>query len=215
MQKNIIQISDQIFQILADDKPEPKIELEYINPYTLLVAVILSAQATDVGVNKATKTLFQYITTPEDMVNLGKIKLKKYIRTIGLFNSKAKNIIAMSQMLITEYNSQVPDNLTDLMSLPGVGRKSANVILNSIFHQPTMAVDTHVKRVSNRLGLAQSDNLLIIEEQLLNNINKRWLQYAHHWLVLHGRYICKARKPLCKQCKITHLCHYFRENSDK
>jgi len=195
-----------IFQRLAEDNPEPETELYYTNHYTLLVAIVLSAQATDVGVNKATKALFDAVDTPEKMVALGEEKLKSYIKTIGLFNSKAKNIIALSQRLIEHYQSTVPSSLEALESLPGVGRKTANVLLNCAFGQPTIAVDTHVFRVSNRMGLAKSKNPLDCEQQLEKNIPSQWKRHAHHWLILHGRYTCKARKPECDRCIIEDLC---------
>ena len=199
---------DEIFKRLSANNPEPKTELEYTNTYTLLVAVVLSAQATDVGVNKATKALFAVVDTPEKMLELGEENLKKYIKTIGLYNSKAKNIIGLSQKLIEDYNSNVPRDRDALQTLTGVGRKTANVILNCAWGEPTIAVDTHVFRVSNRIGIVRAKNELETEKQLLKNIPKQWKQHAHHWLILHGRYICKARKPLCYQCNIADICEY-------
>lgn len=204
---------DELFGRLAEKRPEPKIELDYYSPYTLLVAVILSAQSTDKGVNRVTPNLFNVADTPEAMVALGEERLKEYIRTIGLFNAKARNIIKMSAALVAHHSSQVPDTLAELEKLAGVGRKSANVILNSIFGQPTIAVDTHVFRVSNRIGLCSSSNPLQTEKILEASVPKRWKYYAHHWLVLHGRYVCKARKPECGKCIVNDLCQYWRQQS--
>lgn len=199
---------NQIFQIFSDQNPEPKTELEFVNHYTLLVAVVLSAQATDVGVNKATRALFAKVTTPEQMVALGEEGLKHYIKTIGLFNSKAKNVIALSQVLIDRHHSQVPHDFEALKALPGVGIKTANVVLNCAFGEPTIAVDTHVFRVSNRLGLVHTKTPETTGDKLLKVIPKPWLQHAHHWLILHGRYVCKARKPLCGECPVEKWCEY-------
>lgn len=199
---------NELFQRFSDQQPEPKTELEYTNHYTLLVAVILSAQATDVGVNKATRALFAKVDTPEKMVALGEEGLKHYIKTIGLFNAKAKNVIAMSEKLIAEFNSTVPQNMEALQSLPGVGRKTANVIMNCAFGMPTIAVDTHVFRLANRLEIATSKTPEETEPQLLKNIPKQWQMHAHHWLILHGRYVCKARKPECWRCIVQDLCPY-------
>ncbi|MFV9927943.1 MAG: endonuclease III [Candidatus Midichloria sp.] len=199
---------EEIFTRFATVKEKPLIELDYSTPYTLLVAVVLSAQSTDKTVNKATEKLFKVSDTPEKMVELGEEALKDFIRIIGLYNSKAKNIIALSKILIEKFNSVVPGNLEDLQTLPGVGRKSANVILNSIFEQNTIGVDTHVCRVSNRIGLCQTKNVLATEMELEKKIPDRFKRYAHHWLVLHGRYICKAKKPLCSQCVINDICQY-------
>lgn len=199
---------EKLFHTLATLNPHPKGELSYTNPYTLLVAVVLSAQATDVGVNKATKPLFKIIKTPEDMIRLGLEGLKTYIKTIGLYNSKAKNIIALSQLLIDRHHAQVPDNREALEALPGVGRKTANVVLNIAFGHPTIAVDTHLFRVSNRTGLAVGKTPLEVEEKLQDRLPQKFIHDAHHWLILHGRYICKARKPLCKQCPIETICLY-------
>lgn len=198
----------EVFRRLAEANPEPQTELESVNTYTLLVAVICSAQATDAGVNKASRHLFPLVDTPQKMLDLGEEGLKDYIKTIGLFNSKAKNVIAMSQMLVEKHNGHVPDTLEELQALPGVGRKTANVILNCAFGQPTMAVDTHVFRISNRIGLVKAKNVEETERQLLKRIPKQWLQHAHHWLILHGRYVCKARKPECERCIISDLCEY-------
>jgi len=197
---------DKIFSIFLKQNPHPQTELEYKNHYTLLVAVVLSAQSTDVGVNKATKKLFEIADTPEKMLNIGEEKLKKYINTIGLYNNKAKNVIALSKILFEKYNSVVPENLEILQSLPGVGRKTANVILNCAFGHPTIAVDTHVFRVSNRLGIVKEKDVLKTELALLKAIPKKWQQHAHHWLILHGRYVCIARKPKCETCLISDYC---------
>jgi len=203
---------NQIFTIFSSLSKEPKTELEYINSFTLTIAVILSAQATDISVNKATFELFKTHKKPEDFLELGENNLKKYIKTIGLYNTKAKNIIALSKILVDKYNSNIPENFEELVNLPGVGRKTANVILNCAFKQPTMAVDTHVARVSNRIGLTSEKIPRKIELDLLKQIPEKWLKNAHHWLILHGRYICKARKPECKKCPICHLCNYEDKN---
>ncbi|MGB0681296.1 MAG: endonuclease III [Magnetovibrionaceae bacterium] len=193
---------------LAERNPEPKGELDYVNAFTLLVAVVLSAQATDVGVNKATGPLFKAVTTPEQMVQLGEARLKDYIKTIGLFNSKAKNVIKLSEMLIADHNSQVPEDREALEKLPGVGRKTANVVLNIFFGHPTIAVDTHLFRVSNRTGLAPGKTPLEVEKKLEKKTPSHWKRHAHHWLILHGRYICKARKPDCPACPVADVCRY-------
>ena len=199
---------DEIFQIFASNDPEPKTELNYTNNYTLLVAVVLSAQATDVGVNKATKKLFEEVDTPEKMLLLGEEGLKEHIKTIGLFNSKAKNVIQLSKDLVDKHNSEVPEDLEALTSLAGVGVKTANVVLNCAFGHPTIAVDTHVFRVSNRVGLVKTKTPDSTGKPLIKAIPKKWQQHAHHWLILQGRYICKARKPLCEKCQIIDLCEY-------
>jgi endonuclease III len=198
----------EIFRRLRDANPEPRGELEYVNPYTLLVAVVLSAQATDAGVNKATRALFQKADTPAKMVALGEDAVREAIRTIGLYRNKAKNVIALSQALIDSYGGAVPDDRTALESLPGVGRKTANVVLNTAFGEPTIAVDTHVFRVAHRIGLAEGKTPLAVELTLERIIPKEFLLHAHHWLILHGRYICKARKPECPRCPIADLCRY-------
>jgi len=198
----------EFFRRLQERDPEPKGELDYTNPYTLLVAVALSAQATDVGVNKATKALFEVITTPEDMLDLGEERLKDYIRTIGLFNTKARNIIRAAQMLVDDFDSKVPENRPDLEKLPGVGRKTANVVLNIAFGQPTIAVDTHLFRVGNRTGMAPGKTPLAVEKKLDKVIPAEYARHAHHWLILHGRYICKARRPSCPTCPVEDLCQY-------
>lgn len=196
------------FEKLSDHNPDPQGELFSINPFTLLIAVVLSAQATDKGVNKATVELFKIAPTPEKMVALGEEGLKSYIKTIGLFNSKARNIISLSQRLINDFGGEVPRLREDLESLPGVGRKTANVVLNAAYNEPVIAVDTHIFRVSNRTGLAGGRTPLEVEKGLMKRIPSRWLLKAHHWLVLHGRYICKARNPLCPTCPVRHECHY-------
>ena len=203
---------NQIFTIFSTLSKEPKTELEYVNNFTLVVAVVLSAQATDVSVNKATSELFKTCNKPEDFLKLGENNLKKYIKTIGLYNTKAKNIIALSKILVDKYNSTIPDNFADLVNLPGVGRKTANVILNCAFNKPTIAVDTHVARVTTRIGITSETIPEKIERDLLKQIPEKWLNHAHHWLVLHGRYICKARKPECTKCPICQLCNYKNKN---
>jgi endonuclease-3 len=197
---------EEMFRRLQAANPEPRSELEYVNPYTLLVAVVLSAQATDVGVNKATGPLFQRVTTPEQMLALGEEGLRAYIKTIGLFNTKAKNVIKLSEILVREHGGQVPRDREALERLPGVGRKTANVVLNVAFGEETMAVDTHIFRVSNRLGLAPGKTPEQVEQGLLKAVPKPYLRHAHHWLILHGRYVCKARKPDCLRCPIADLC---------
>lgn len=196
----------ETFQRLAAAEPEPVTELEFTNDFTLLVAIVLSAQATDVGVNKATKALFPIVDTPQKMLALGEEGLKGYIKTIGLFNAKAKNVIALSRKLLEEFDGEIPEDRDALETLPGVGRKTANVWLNCARGHPTIAVDTHVQRVSNRLGIVKAKTPLDTEKQLLKKIPKAFLQHAHHWLILHGRYVCKARKPLCYNCRIEDLC---------
>jgi endonuclease-3 len=196
------------FRILQSNNPEPKGELEYVNPYTLLVAVVLSAQATDKGVNKATKALFAKIDTPAKMVKLGEDGLKEYIKTIGLYNSKAKNVIALSEILVRDYKGEIPTTRDELVKLPGVGRKTANVVLNIAFGEETMAVDTHIFRVSNRTGLAPGSNVDKVESKLEEVVPKEFRRHAHHWLILHGRYICKARTPLCAECPVYKVCEF-------
>lgn len=198
----------EFFHRLHDLDPEPKGELNYTNTYTLVVAVALSAQATDIGVNKATKALFERISTPEEMLALGEKNLKGYIKTIGLYNGKAKNIIKAAQIMVDEFGSIVPQTREELERLPGVGRKTANVVLNIAFGQPTIAVDTHLFRVSNRTGLAPGKTPLAVEKGLEKVIPKDFALHAHHWLILHGRYICKARKPNCPTCPVENLCRF-------
>jgi len=199
---------EAIFARFHQMDPEPKGELDYINAFTLLVAVVLSAQATDVGVNKATKALFQVAPTPEAMVALGVEGIERYIKTIGLYRGKAKNVFALSQLLIERHNSEVPDNREALEALPGVGRKTANVVLNIFFKQPTIAVDTHLFRVGNRTGLAPGKTPLEVEKALMAVVPDQYMLHAHHWLILHGRYICKARKPECWRCIIAQWCRF-------
>ncbi|MBO6900358.1 MAG: endonuclease III [Rhizobiaceae bacterium] len=199
---------EEIFRRFSVQRPEPKGELEHVNAFTLLVAVVLSAQATDVGVNRATRTLFQVADTPRKIVALGEAKVGEYIRTIGLWRNKAKNVIALSQALIAEHNSEVPAERDALVKLPGVGRKTANVVLNIAFGQPTMAVDTHILRIGNRLGLAPGKTPEQVEATLVRVIPDHYLRHAHHWLILHGRYVCKARKPDCESCVIADLCKW-------
>ena len=203
----------ELFEIFKSNKPAPQTELEYVNPYTLLVSVVLSAQATDKGVNKATKDLFATVHTPQQMVELGEEGLKAHIKTLNLFNTKARNIIKLSELLIQDHQGEVPDTREALEKLPGVGRKTANVVLNVIFNQETMAVDTHIFRVANRLGLAPGKTPLAVELGLLKVIPKAYLRDAHHWLILHGRYVCKAQRPECTQCSVNHLCHYPNKTS--
>ena len=197
---------EHLFQILSKANSSPKTELEFTSPYTLLVAVVLSAQATDVSVNKATKTLFQKASTPEAMVKLRIPQIKKHIKTIGLYNTKAVNVFNLSQILIDNHNSSVPKDRKSLEALPGVGRKTANVVMNEAFGAPTIAVDTHIFRVGNRTGLAPGKTPDYVEKELLRRIPEKWKKGAHHWLILHGRYICKARKPACSDCLVSHLC---------
>jgi endonuclease III len=199
---------ETLFARLSDQNPDPRGELHYVNAYTLLVAVVLSAQATDVGVNRATGPLFAEVDTPEKMVELGVDRLKDFIKTIGLFNAKAKNVIALSEILINEHQSSVPGDRETLETLPGVGRKTANVVLNMAFGQPTIAVDTHLFRVGNRTGLGGGKTPLAVELALERRIPDHWKLHAHHWLILHGRYVCKARKPDCPACRIADLCRY-------
>ncbi|MEJ2138590.1 MAG: endonuclease III [Gammaproteobacteria bacterium] len=197
-----------IFERLAAHNPSPDTELNYQSPFELLIAVILSAQATDIGVNKATAKLYPVANTPEGILALGEKGLKNYIKTIGLFNSKAKNIIKTCRILLEQHHSEVPDNRADLEALPGVGRKTANVILNTAFGQPTIAVDTHIFRVSNRTNIAPGKTPLEVEKKLLKFTPDQYKLGAHHWLILHGRYVCKARKPLCHECVIHDLCEF-------
>ncbi|MGE3744102.1 MAG: endonuclease III [Sphingomonadaceae bacterium] len=198
----------EFYRRLAEDNPAPETELSYVNAYTLLVAVVLSAQATDVGVNKATRRLFQDVRTPEQMVALGEDGLKQHIKTIGLFNMKAKNVIALSEQLIAEHDSNVPADRDALEKLPGVGRKTANVVMNVAFGAETIAVDTHIFRVSNRTGLAPGKTVLAVETKLEKVTPAPFRRHAHHWLILHGRYICKARRPECWRCVAADLCAF-------
>ncbi len=198
----------EFYRLLAERDPEPKGELDYRNEFTLLVAVVLSAQATDVGVNKATKELFERIDSPEKMIALGEAKLREHIRTIGLYRNKAKNVIGLSEKLIAEHGGRVPRDRESLMSLPGVGRKTANVVLNIAFGEPTIAVDTHIFRVSNRTGLAPGKDVDAVERGLERRTPACWKRHAHHWLILHGRYVCKARKPECWRCPVANICRF-------
>lgn len=201
--------AETVFARLSAADPHPQTELEYSSPYTLLVAVVLSAQATDIGVNKATKGLFAVADTPAKMVALGEAGIRQYIKTIGLFNAKAKNVFALSQILLAQYGGEIPQTLDELQSLPGVGRKTANVVMNVAFGVPTIAVDTHVFRVSNRLGLANGKTPDAVEAQLMKIVPAAYLQHAHHWLILHGRYTCKAQKPQCDKCALTDICRFY------
>lgn len=198
----------EIFRRLRSENPQPTTELNYSTPFELLIAVVLSAQATDKGVNKATAKLFPLANTPEAILALGEDGLKHYIKTIGLFNSKAANIIKTCKLLIEQHKSEVPEDRQALEALPGVGRKTANVVLNTAFGHPTMAVDTHIFRVSNRTGIAPGKNVLEVEKKLLKFVPQEFIHDAHHWLILHGRYICVARKPKCSACVIEDLCEY-------
>jgi endonuclease-3 len=198
----------EAFRRFAAANPEPRGELHYATPFTLLVAVVLSAQATDAGVNKATPALFARADTPEKMAALGEAEVEKLIRTIGLFRTKAKNIVALSRMLVAEHGGRVPETREELEALPGVGRKTANVVMNIAFGQPAMAVDTHIFRLCNRTGLAPGRNPHEVEEALESRVPEARKRHAHHWLILHGRYVCKARRPDCPRCLIADLCRY-------
>ena len=199
---------ETFFARLSAADPTPTTELDYANTFTLLVAVVLSAQATDVGVNRATEKLFKIADTPQKMTRLGEDGLIEHIRTIGLFRNKAKNVIALSRQLIEQHGSEVPRERASLEALPGVGRKTANVVLNTAFGEPTIAVDTHIFRLSNRTGLAPGKNVVEVEKKLLKRVPQQYRRHAHHWLILHGRYVCKARKPECQRCIVAELCQY-------
>ncbi|GLQ51232.1 endonuclease III [Dyella flava] len=203
----------ELFTRLRELNPRPTTELVYTTPFELLVAVVLSAQATDVGVNKATRKLYPVANTAQAMLDLGEEKLKRYISTIGLFNAKAKNVIALCRILVEQYNGEVPNHREALEALPGVGRKTANVVLNTAFGHPTIAVDTHIFRVANRTGLAPGKDVRAVEDKLEKIVPPEFKQDAHHWLILHGRYVCKARKPDCPQCVIRDLCRYKEKTS--
>ncbi|WP_024658828.1 endonuclease III [Pseudomonas syringae USA007] len=203
----------EIFRRLHEDNPDPKTELAYTTPFELLIAVILSAQATDVSVNKATARLYPVANTPQAIYELGIDGLSEYIKTIGLYNSKAKNVIETCRMLVELHNGEVPDTREALEALPGVGRKTANVVLNTAFRQIAMAVDTHIFRVSNRTGIAPGKNVVEVEKQLMKFVPKNYLLDAHHWLILHGRYVCQARKPRCGSCRIEDLCDFKDKTS--
>jgi len=204
----------EIFRRFSVQRPEPKGELEHVNAYTLLVAVVLSAQATDAGVNKATRGLFAAADTPQKMLDLGEDKVREHIRTIGLFRNKAKNVILLSRALIDNHDGVVPGDRDALVKLPGVGRKTANVVLNMAFGQPTMAVDTHIFRIANRMRLAPGKTVDDVEANLLRVIPEPYLQHGHHWLILHGRYVCKARKPDCPACVVADLCKSKEKTCD-
>jgi endonuclease III len=204
----------EIFRRFSVQRPDPRGELEFINPFTLLVAVVLSAQATDLGVNKATKGLFAAADTPQKMVALGEEKVGSFIRAIGLWRGKAKNVIALSQALIRDHGGKVPETREELIKLPGVGRKTANVVLNTAFGQPTLAVDTHIFRLGNRLQLAPGKTTDEVEQGFLKIIPLEYLRHAHHWLILHGRYVCKARRPECERCIIADLCKWPDKTND-
>jgi len=205
----------EFYRRLAEANPDPQTELEFGNTYQLLVAVTLSAQATDVGVNKATRALFEIVKTPQDMLDLGEEGLKDHIKTIGLFNSKAKNVMAMAEILVREHGGEVPADRDELVKLPGVGRKTANVVLNCAFGAETFAVDTHIFRVGNRTGLAKGKNVLTVERSLEKKTPKPFRVGAHHWLILHGRYICKARGPECWRCPVVDLCGFKQKVMEK
>ena len=202
------ELVEAMFSRFRSANPEPKGELHSVNPFTFLVAVVLSAQATDEGVNRATGPLFQVADSPEKMLALGEEKLTDYIKTIGLFRGKAKNVIALSRQLVDQHGSEVPHNREALQALPGVGRKTANVVLNAVFGEPTIAVDTHLFRLGNRLGLAPGKTVDEVEQKLLKRVPPAYLRHAHHWLILHGRYVCKARKPECWRCLVADLCPF-------
>ena len=203
----------EFYRRLAEGDPSPETELEFVNPYTLLVAVALSAQATDVGVNKATRTLFAKVTTPQQMLDLGEEAVRDHIKTIGLFNTKARNVIAAARLLVEQFDGEIPTDRLALETLPGVGRKTANVVLNVAFGQPTIAVDTHIFRVGNRTGLAKGKTPLAVELKLEKITPAPFLSHAHHWLILHGRYICKARTPECWRCPVVPLCAFKPKTS--
>lgn len=205
---------EEIFRRFSVQRPEPKGELEHTNPFTLVVAVALSAQATDAGVNKATRALFKIADTPEKMLELGEERVREYIKTIGLYRNKAKNVIALSRMLVERYGGVVPQTREELVTLPGVGRKTANVVLSMAFGKATLAVDTHIFRIANRIRLAPGKTPDEVEERLLKVIPNHYLYHAHHWLILHGRYCCKARKPECERCVIADLCRSPEKTCD-
>lgn len=198
----------EVFERFKKEKPNPTSELKWTNSFTLLVSVVLSAQATDKSVNKATESLYKIADTPQKILSLGEDNLISYIKSIGLYKSKAKHIIELSKMLISEFDSKIPDNLEDLIKLPGVGRKTANVVLNVLFNKPTMPVDTHLLRISPKIGLAQGSTPLEIEKSLCARIPQEYMNHAHHWLILHGRYVCTARNPHCENCIINDICKH-------
>lgn len=211
MKKPSKAVVDEIFARLKAADPEPKTELNYTNPFTLIVAVVMSAQSTDKGVNRATEKLFQIADTPEKMLALGEDAVRDHIKTIGFFNAKARNVIALSQMLIDKFGGKVPGTMEELVQLPGVGRKTANVVLNVVYGEKTMAVDTHVFRVSHRLGFSDGATPDDVERDLMKLVPDAYMDHAHHWLILHGRYICVARKPKCEICPLTDLCPYYKK----
>lgn len=198
----------EVFERFKKANPNPTSELKWTNPFTLLVSVVLSAQATDKSVNKATESLYKIADTPEKILSLGEEKLISYIKSIGLYRTKAKHIIELSKMLMEEFNSTIPDTIDDLIKLPGVGRKTANVVLNVVFNKPTMPVDTHLLRISPKIGLAEGSSPLEIEKSLCTRIPNKYMNHAHHWLILHGRYICTARNPQCENCIINDICKH-------
>ena len=202
---------DSIFELLSKENPEPKIELNYINDFTLLVAIILSAQTTDISVNKVTDKLFQIVKVPQDILDLGLDELMKSLSSLNLHKTKAKHIMETAKILIDKFDSKVPDDFDELIKFPGVGRKTANVFLGTFHNQNTIGVDTHVTRVSNRLGICNTQNVVLIEQILMKNISPKWGNKAHHWLVLHGRYICKAKKPKCEICCINNFCDFYKD----
>ena len=202
---------DKVFKILKKNNPSPTTELNYENVFTLLVAVVMSAQSTDKGVNKATDKLFKIANTPEKMMKLGEKRIRDFIKNIGLYNSKAKNVFLLSKIIFEEFNSEVPSSREKLVKLPGVGRKTANVVLNTYFNKPFIAVDTHLFRLGNRLGIAKGKNPLEVENNYLKIIPKWAIKDAHHWLILHGRYVCKARNPQCEQCNIRDFCEFYKK----
>jgi endonuclease-3 len=204
----------EIYERLCRENPNPRTELNYTNPYTLVVAVALSAQATDIGVNKATLALFKAADNPQAMVDLGEDVVRDHVKTIGLYRNKAKNVIKLSQMILDDFGGEVPTTRDDLIKLPGVGRKTANVVMNEAFGQPTMAVDTHIFRVSNRTGMAPGKDVVDVELNLLRVTPERYLMGAHHWILLHGRYTCVARTPKCYDCRIADLCRYTPKTPD-
>lgn len=204
-----------VIDLLMELYPDAKAELEFTNPFELLIATILSAQCTDVQVNKTTRVLFKELKTPEDYIKLTEDELGSRIKSCGFYNTKSRNILAACNILVDKYNGKVPENIEELMELPGVGRKTANVVVSNAFGTPAIAVDTHVFRVSNRIGLADSDNVLETEKDLMNNIDKSMWSKAHHLLIFHGRRICKARKPLCQKCPLTDYCIYYKEEVNK
>ncbi len=198
----------EVFERLKRQNPSPSSELKWTNPYTMLVSTVLSAQATDKSVNKATESLYKIADTPEKMLALGEDGLISYIKSIGLYRSKARHVIALSKMLIEKFNGVVPQSREEIQMLPGAGRKTANVVLNVVFHQPVMPVDTHLLRICPKIGLAEGKTPLEVEESLMERIPEKYLLHAHHWLILHGRYVCKARNPLCSECVIADICRH-------